>query len=327
MMNREKDESLLIDFVLGQCEEDAAKEVKRRLEEDKEFSALHQGIARTFQVMGRYEPPTPSENLVERTMARVRAMRQTEALVAAPSIRRRAWTPTFTLRELTALAAMAVVAVGILIPTVSHARRQSQRELCMANQLQIGTALNSYAIDNNDAFPAAVGPTPNWMAKSGQAASNSSALFQLVAKTFASPDAFQCPAVGGKSFAVQAGMIDFPHPQSISYSYQYSVNTAVHKSDRAVAGVAHDFAILADATPVFHDGSFDPVCAQGGQSRNHADGGQNVLYLDNTVRWATNCRAGVNGDNIWIVDGVYDYKGDEKPASPTDSFLLPNPGQ
>jgi competence protein ComGC len=229
------------------------------------------------------------------------------------------------LRELTALAAMIVVAIGILVPVVSKSRERSQRELCQANQGQIGTALAAFSIDNNDMLPSAQAPSRQWLSKSS-AASNSSALFQLIARNLARPEAFQCPAAGGQSFVAQAGMIDFPHPKAISYSYQHSLSSAIRRSDAAVASAQHDFAIMADATPVFHNGAFDPVCAQGGTSRNHGNG-QNVLYLDGTARWADSCTVGVGGNNIWLAEGVWNYKGDEAPSSPTDTFLLPNPGQ
>ena len=44
------------------------------------------------------------------------------------------------------------------------------------------------------------------------------------------------------------------------------------------------------------------------------------------MRWFTHAQAGVNGNNIWLADGIYDYRGDEKPTSPVDTFLLPHAG-
>ncbi len=325
-MTNRADEELLVGYVLGQCDKEEAKAVAERLARDSDFALSYQSIKRTFDTISLLPSVEPPAHLVESTLMRVRAMRQTEALVAAPApMRRRAWAPTFTLRELTALAAIVVVAIGILVPVVSKTRERSQRELCQANQGQIGTALAAFSIENDDFLPAAKTQSHQWLGKTN-AASNSSALFQLVAKNLAKPDVFQCPGAGGESFVAQAGMIDFPHPRAISYSYQHSLTSAVRRSDPAVTAAQHDFAIMADATPVFHNGVFDPVCAQGGTSRNHGKG-QNVLYLDSTVRWADSCTVGVKNDNIWLVDGVWDYKGDEAPISATDSFLLPNPGQ
>ncbi len=33
---------------------------------------------------------------------------------------------------------------------------------------------------------------------------------------------------------------------------------------------------------------------------------------------------GVDHDNIWLVQGVSQYSGTERPVNATDSFLLPN---
>ncbi len=58
-------------------------------------------------------------------------------------------------------------------------------------------------------------------------------------------------------------------------------------------------------------------------SLNHGARGQNVLYLSGHVAWAETPAAGVGGNNIYLIEGVDDYRGDESPAEPTDSFLLP----
>ena len=31
----------------------------------------------------------------------------------------------------------------------------------------------------------------------------------------------------------------------------------------------------------------------------------------------------MNGNNIYIAEGIYTYRGDETPVSPTDTFLMP----
>jgi prepilin-type processing-associated H-X9-DG protein len=325
MMHREQDERLLIDFVLGQSEEAAAQEVEARLKEE-EFSRLHKGVEATFALLNLLPPTEPPANLTERTMARVRAMRKTEALAAAPQLRVRAWTPRFSIHEMSALAAGLMLVIGIVLPSVRHAQRMATRTHCEANMAQIGTGLNQYAAENNDFLPPArLAANANWLtSKSG----NSSALFQLVTNAAAKTDVFQCPGTPSQGFAYQAGMLDFPHPKAISYSYQHSIGKTIRRSAPEYAQAGKNMAILADATPAFRNGKFDPTtCRRNVVSSNHAQCGQNVLYLDGHVDWADTCRAGVDGNNIWIAEGIYDYKGDEKPAFPLDSFLLPNPGQ
>ena len=73
----------------------------------------------------------------------------------------------------------------------------------------------------------------------------------------------------------------------------------------------------------FYDGMFHAERIGDQASDNHNKTGQNVLYMDYHVAWADNPNVGVNGDNIYLVNGVTNYLGDEAPADATDTFLLP----
>ena len=42
-----------------------------------------------------------------------------------------------------------------------------------------------------------------------------------------------------------------------------------------------------------------------------------------SVKFAKDANAGVRGNNIYLAEGIYQYRGEETPVSPTDSFLLP----
>jgi len=320
----QSDEQLLIDFILDRCDEQTAGQVRRQLAEDADFAALHGEISETFRVLSAYEVPEPAPNLVERTMARVRALRSSEALLEVKPIRRGAFPSTFSLRELGALAAAAVLVIGILLPAVRHTARRADRALCSANVGQIGTALSHYANEADEVLPAAPSGRP-WLPVPGQLhVSNSKALFLLVRRRLAHPDVFHCPAAGGETFVVQAGMTDFPSSETIGYSYQHSLGGAIRLTDPRLADVADQMAILVDSTPVFAKGVFHPDRVGRTVSDNHPEGGQNVLYLDMHVQWVTDCRVGVNGNNIFLAEGVYNYTGQEKPVSPVDTFVLPN---
>ena len=81
--------------------------------------------------------------------------------------------------------------------------------------------------------------------------------------------------------------------------------------------------ILADSTPVFEKGAFRPDRVDASASLNHDEQGQNVLFLDGHVAWADRADVGVSQDNIFLSGTLRSYRGDERPAGPTDSFLLP----
>ena len=82
-------------------------------------------------------------------------------------------------------------------------------------------------------------------------------------------------------------------------------------------------AILADSTPFYRNGGFEADQAATAASENHGRTGQNVLYLDMHVGWAKGPAVGVNKNNIFLAEGIYNYRGNETPVGPTDTFLLP----
>ena len=320
-----QDEMLLIDYLLGRTDEPSAGEVRRRLEADPEFRRLHSDLQNTLKALGRSADVEPPEDLVDRTMARIRSARQTEALLVQQGLSRRGGWPTFSLRELGAIAAAALLLVAIFVPAVRQSKSRTLLNECYSNVGQIGSALQTFANEHHS-LPASAAQRQRWLAREQEpAVSNSVALFRLVRSEYASPVRFQCPAVGGGSFVAQAGMVDFPAGRFINYSYQHAMGSEWMRANAGVslAGVARQMAILADATPVFCNGRFDRDRVHAPVSDNHARTGQNVLYLDMHVDWTEQPTVGVNGNNIYLAEGILDYSGDEAPVNVTDSFLLP----
>jgi len=113
-------------------------------------------------------------------------------------------------------------------------------------------------------------------------------------------------------------------PASIGYSYQHSLIEPIRRNDPELAEVIDQMPSMVDATPVFPDGQFHPDRVNRRVSENHPDGGQNVLYVDGHVTWVRHCYVGVNGNNIFLAEGIYTYTGEEKPVSKIDTFVLPN---
>ncbi len=324
MSIKDKDDiSVLIDYVLGSCEVSVAETIRRRIEEDADFARLHQNIVHTFAAMRLAPPPAPPQDLIEATMARIRQQVRISQLIAREESTRRVSLPTFSMRELGAVAAAVLILAAVFIPSINQGRNLAQRNVCASNVGRIGTAMLTYANDNNDYLPSADSRLLRWL-PSGEApaVSNSAALFKLIRGKYQSPVVFQCPAVGGESFA-QAGLIDFPASRFISYSYQHAVGPSRLRRG-ALHEVAGNMAILADTTPLFRDGRFRPSYVRALASQNHRQTGQNVLYLTGRVIWADKPNVGVRGNNIFLAEGILDYDGIEQPTDATDTFLLPN---
>jgi hypothetical protein len=325
------DDGLAIDFLLGQCQGEQGRCVQARLAEDKDFARRTQKVARLLKMLDALEAPDPSQELIASTLAAVQSAARTQRLLDREAARfRPASRSTFTLKELGALAALLFVAVAILLPSARHAGQLARDQACQAQTGQVGTAMTNYANEHGGELPAMKAEQAAWLtgAPAPVRISNSRNLWQLVRGEYAVWRVFQCPAVGGgrlEELANVSAMFDFPGRDYIAYSYQNAVNCRpMRLSGESIRSAASAMAILADSTPVFVDGRFDPSRLTCDNSANHDRRGQAVLYLDMHTAWTQSANVGVGQDNIWLVQGVYVYQGTERPANETDSFLLPS---
>ena len=324
-----EDEMLIIDYRLGRCEKPTNARVEHRLETEPHFAAIDKSVSHTFSLLGRFDVPDPDVSIIARILQRVQLARQVESSrvdhAATTGTTRRA-IPVRWVIAAAVLVVIGLIFLGIISPLFRYVRQISMKNRCADNVWAIGTALFHYANGNNGHLPGIAANTDTWLCSNNNGCiSNSKSLYLLIKTGCASPDVFQCPAARGESFVPAVGMTDFPFPKNINYSYQYSINYSLSREIPGVHSLANQLAILADASPLLSDGTIRCECAKNGVSPNHRTG-QNVLYLDGHVSWAVDCHAGVNGDNIWLVRGVEQYTGKEKPTCITDSFLLPHPG-
>ncbi|MCD4825498.1 MAG: hypothetical protein K8S55_12945 [Phycisphaerae bacterium] len=322
-----QDEIELIDDLQGRLGPEDARVLRERLAAEPELRRKRDELAKTLDAMDLAPEPVAPDDLVTKTLDRIAAVRRTDALITMQQMETaRSFGSTFRMRELAAVAAMLLVLAGLLIPSLHFARQRSRQTLCAAQMGQIGSAMHTYAVNNAGFLPNANGKNLCWLSKPGQpTASNSAGLFKLLrGRHIHSPVAFQCPAVGGNSFTMTPQMTDFPQAQHVHYSYHHSLGSrSLSITHPRWAKVIATMAVLADQTPVFADGQFWPERIADPISDNHGGDGQNVLYMDGHVVWATTATVGVGGDNIYLIQSITQYQGTESPTDPTDTFLLP----
>jgi len=324
------DDAILTDYLMGQCDPVQREQIARRLDEDGEFAKRAEKLGGLLKVLDAAEAPEVSELVIARTVEAVSAAARTEALLAREAVVSRPVSrPTFSFKELGAMAALLFIAATILLPSFQRARQLAVDQACQAQAGQIGVALGQYANANKGELPAMGRTDAAWLVDAdGSPVSNSRNLWRLVQDKIAHPQSFQCPAVRKPEFPNVAQMTmlaDFPSREFIDYSYHNGVNVGpVRISGEHLGRAAAEMAILADRTPVFPDGRFDPRCLNQSNSPNHGGRGQVVLYLDGHGAWTDHAEVGVDRDNIWLVQGVSHYRGIERPVNATDTFLLPN---
>ena len=314
------DELLLVDDIQGRLDRKESEALKDRMATHPELRKLRTELAATLAALEVATATRAPHGLSGRTLDHIATVQRTNALLAIQESRSRRRS-SFSFRELAAIAAVLVVMLGLIIPSLRIARQHRDEGLCAAQLGQIGVGLNTYAMNHEGNLPAPPDGKPSrWMdAKEGKC--NASALFTLLRQRHVSrPMVFQCPAAEGDSFEVGPGMKRFPQANHISYSYQHSFGP--HRA-RLNLPRASEIVILADANPLFEGGVFHADRVDIPVSRNHGQRGQNVLFLDGHTKWTHTANAGVDGDNIYLLRGKRTYQGTEAPESTLDTFLLP----
>lgn len=331
----------LLDLHLGHLPAAEAEALRARIAADPDLAQQDQalaGVFRALQMPGEAQMPG---DLVERTLARVAAAGEPPRVVRPSDELTREVEDTAnggiifriggSLREIVAVAAIIVLAIGVGVPSMLHLRERSQRMGCSWNLAQLGQGVQQYA----SVFDASL-PFAGWgdNAYSWQATSNPDVVnvpnrrhvYPLLRLAYVSdPRMFVCPSqrhVPMPESEVERHD-DFLEDRNVSYAYQNMAGV------RPTANDDPQLVILADDNPLFSNGlpmfdprrftGFDPQTAN---SEAHRGAGQNVLTLAGNVKWVTTPMAGVDGNNIWLLDGDVDYTGHEGPKTSTDSHLI-----
>lgn len=327
----------LLDLHLGRLSERERAELEQRIKSDPALASENEALVVMFDALGhsREAEPQLPHGLTEKILADVSAAgppprvvgrsRTTTARLAELAdpgvIRMRSF------RDIAAVAAMIVLAVGLGIPSMLHMRQRGQRMVCTQNLASIGQGMQSYAMANNSSLPfAGWGSNSSWRPTDDPGRTvvpNRRHAYILPRFGYAPLRVFVCPFT--RDLPMRQNQVrnhnDFLESRNVSYAYQNMAGVRPSLRDDP------DLPVFGDDNPLFDNGwprfeqlAFgDPTSAN---SRAHGGAGQNILTIRGTVSWTTTPNSGINGDNIWTLDYVDEYQGREGPKSQTDSHLL-----
>lgn len=330
-------DSRLLDLHLGLLSDEERADVLKRVAADAETASQHEALTAMFDALGaarRVQPELPA-GLIEKISANVAAAGPPPRVVRPTHEPAREFEEHANigvirlgnLREIAAVAAVIVMAVGLGVPSLLQLRERGRRVGCVNNMAGIGRGMQSYAMANLGSLPfAGWGSNNSWRPTADPQVDiqpNRSHVYRIVLAHQAPARLFVCPSSRDVPMSEEQVAVfdDFPESRNVSYAYQNMAGLRPSLEDNP------DLPVLGDDNPLFDNGVplfralgfADPANAN---SRAHGGAGQNVLTLRGAVKWMVTPNAGLNGDNIWTLNGVEEYTGREGPQTASDSHLL-----
>lgn len=259
----------------------------------------------------------------------------------------------FTFVELLVVLAVSLFLFTLVLRAAGNANEEDNRKKCASNLAQIGQAMVLYSNDNNGQFPrgsydrehadkvncytAAAIPDP--FAKEGPVNDVTAAIFMLLRTQEITPELFICPSSGKSALKYADGKTaqsfsNFPNNESLSFSMHnpFAGAVGVNAGARWNNTLAAEFILAGDMNPggdalAKLTGTSPREELKKGNSRNHLQDGQNILFGDGHVDFTRTPFCGMDHDNAF----TYGPSGNDAggtgvsgpPASASDSVLLP----
>lgn len=328
-----KQKQLLFDYRLGLTTKRETAQAKALITYSKEAAEIHSKLKAGLAPLDTFRPEPCPDELAQRTVRRLVQLVNAERSIERQektAIKRRFWP---NLVEVASIAAIISFAIGVLIPMTSFARHQYNKQVCQRKLASIFNGINLYSFDFDGKLPAVTTDVSQPWYKVGYKGkenhSNTRNLFLLLKLGYDSrPSDFIC--CGRRQEGITPLEIsqvndcnDFLSREQITYSFRIVCQPPVDMS--LLAGQP----LMADRNPVFENiragicqVNLDEKLSTTA-SMNHNRRGQNVLFSDGRVEFLKTRHVGIPQDDIFTVQNIVEYRGNERPACKSDPFLAP----
>jgi len=340
----------LLDYHLHLDDPEKHRETQRLLVADTELQELDVAVRRSLAPLGNLQDEEPPVGLATRTLQLVSQHRQAQQLAEAsvdivsggsPRDRtsRMKWVIS-NFRDVIAIAASIMLVFVLMKPGLQRARQISQEHACASQFRSIGFGLAQYAQQEQGRMPYVERPQgAKWLdvGKQGDKHySNTRNAFLLVKLGYVSVDKFLCPGVDTPTDVKWRvtldpqdlkNLQDFADRHHVNYSFFLVLN-----NQSFYAKQSENIPIGSDQNPIFADydsqrqSILDLSVRQdllSSNSPNHAGRGQNLLYGDGHIRFSPVRHVGVSGDDIFTLENILQYDGDEQPRTESDILHAP----
>lgn len=268
----------LIGYVLDASDPAEHAAIEQRLERDPKLRQRVEEIRQTLVPLAADDPIPVPEGLAERTIAFVFGRRRISATQDAPACRS-TWRPV----DLAVASGILAIAAAMVIPAIAALHGDHDRLLCAERLRSLGVALAMYGQFENGHLP--------YVAPEGPL-NNAGVFASLLKSRDLLTDVRQliCPSSNNsvvivptmeQYLAEQLNLTQLDRLRRLmAGSYGYVMGFANGEAHSGVRLPSGSQIVLADR-PCRASEQATPL----GNSPNHADLGQNVLFADGAVRW------------------------------------------
>ena len=343
-LNNEQ-KQLLFDYCIGLTSQKETAEAEALISTNNEAAEIHSKLKAAIAPLDSLEPEACPNKLVEHTIWRVNnlagsSQRQLRQLLASEQTRNvvaksQLW---WNLGKIAAAAAMFMLFIGVLVPTLGVARQRYRRQRCQMQMGGIFQGLSNYISDHDEQSPAVatMAGAPWWKVgdQGKENHSNTRHIYLLPKGGYVELSNFVCPGCKGeKPLKLNDSQIkankDFRSRRYVTYSFQIRCHKT--RSGRLRCRKV----LMADRNPLFEKLPKLPVDFSRQlqlqlnrklltlNSNNHNRRGQNVMFGDGHVTFLKTRFIGIAKDDIFTLQDTDVYQGCEVPSCETDSFLAP----